>query len=393
MICVKEAKDIISNHCHYNDTISLPIASALGRFLAEDVLSPSDYPPFNQSAVDGYAINFSDREKNLKVQTIISAGSDTQSIKNVDNEAIRIFTGAQCPTFKDTVVMQEIVTTINRSEISIDHKKLSKGQHIRQRGEQIKKGAIALNKGTKLTSAAIAYLCSLGIETVKSFALPSISILATGDEFAQSVTDLSKGKIFESNIVMLQSALRSNNFYAKSEIIKDNLTELRSGIRKSVDEGGQVILISGGVSVGDYDFTKPALLAENFEIIFHGIAQKPGKPFLFAKNNEGQFAFGLPGNPKSALTCFYIYVLPFILSKTGMPEENWLRLPSLSSYTKKADGKTHFLCGRLRNEGVDISHFQASHFLKGFALSDVLIEVPENQIEIKKGDLIKVKIL
>jgi molybdopterin molybdotransferase len=263
---------------------------------------------------------------------------------------------------------------------------------VRNKGEQIKKGNIALKKGSYLDSASLGFLASLGINKVKVYNLPRVSIIVTGNEFVKSRRKLSKGKIYESNGLMLKSLLKDMNIHSQSRLCKDDLTGLTLLIKKEIDKN-DIIIISGGVSVGDYDFTEKALKKLKFNIIFYKVYQKPGKPLLFAKR-KNKTVFGLPGNPRSALMCFYEYVYPYILASMGNKKPLLLSaaLPLVHNYIKNEE-KTLFMTSKLTDKGINILEGQDSHMLKSFSEADTIVCLTEGKKNYTAGELVTVHFL
>lgn len=393
MISVKQAQSKILKHLNSLGAEQIKLSSALKRVLASDVKSPVSHPLFNQSAVDGYAIRFKDLKKNGRnIFRIIgkSKTGDSSNYKIKPNEAVRIFTGALVPAGFDTVIMQEDVRVKDNNIIAKAFPAF--GANVRKKGEQIKKEMTALRKGTVLNSSAIGYLASLGINKVKVSKLPKVSVIVTGNEFSKSPGSLKKGNVFESNGLMLKSLLRDLNVNVKSSLCRDDLTKLTKLLKRET-ENNDIVIVSGGVSVGDYDFTERALNNLNYKIIFHKVFQKPGKPILFAKK-KNKTVFGLPGNPRSVLICFWEYVYSFILAsmESREPFLQSLNIPLNNNYEKKEE-KTLFLSSKLTNNGVYIQEGQASHMLKSFSSSDAIVCLPEGKKNYRKGGLVSVHIL
>jgi molybdopterin molybdotransferase len=393
MISVKQAQSKILKHLNSFGAEQIKLSSALNRVLASDVKSPVSHPLFDQSAVDGYAIRFKYLKKNGRnIFRIIgeSKTGDSSNYKIKPNEAVRIFTGALVPAGFDTLIMQEDVK-VNDKNIIVKALPVF-GANVRKKGEQIKKGMAALRKGTVLNPSAIGFLASLGINKVIVSKPPKVSLIVTGNEFSKSRGKLKKGSVFESNGVMLTSLLSDLNINAKSSLCRDDLTKLKKLIKKE-SEKNDIVIVSGGVSVGDYDFTERALNNLNYKIIFHKVFQKPGKPMLFAKK-KNKTVFGLPGNPRSVLVCFWEYVYPFIQASMGNREPflKSLNFPLRSSYEKKEE-KSLFLSSKLTDNRVQILEWQASHMLKSFSEADAIVCLPEGKKKYKSGELVKVHVL
>ncbi|WP_299129181.1 gephyrin-like molybdotransferase Glp [uncultured Winogradskyella sp.] len=383
MISVKDALGIIEKVTVNLQYKNVDLSNALGFVLANDVLSPIDMPPFRQSAMDGYALKWSGNSK-YKNKGESKAG-DSANLEFKEGEAIRIFTGALVPDVANTVVIQEHVEKVD-NDIIIKQMP-SKYANIRKKGEQIKTGDIALKKGTLLNAAAIGFLACLGISKVRVFKKPKVGILVTGSELQQAGSVLKQGKIYESNSIMLKSALKAIGIKdAQSYSVKDDYISTKKIIESAL-ETNDVLLISGGISVGDYDFVKQALEDNNVDELFYKINQKPGKPLWFGKTNK-TFVFALPGNPASALTCFYIYVQSLLKTMCGYRKVHLERLKAKCiTDIKNASAKTLFLKATLNNNNeVKVHQGQSSAMLHTYALSNALVCIDETVTELKAGD-------
>lgn len=384
MIKVEDAIAIIEANSKKMPTKLISVSKALGYVLAEKVISPIDMPPFRQSAMDGYAFTHSIRHQYDIIGT--SQAGDHSNIKLKNTEAIRIFTGAFVPDNADTVVMQEHVMA-NKDSILIATMP-EKFSNVRPKGEQIRKEDIVFEANTLITPAAIGFLACLGITEVEVYKKPKAAILVTGNELVQPGKKLKRGKIFESNSVMLEAALETIGI-KKTKVyrVKDNLKATKNAL-KSILKKYDVVLISGGISVGDYDFVKEALLQNGVQELFYKINQKPGKPMFFGSKNE-TLVFALPGNPASSLTNFYIYVSPAIKNKLGFTEIHKTKVVrKLNSDIKNSTGKTLFLKAKYDETKVTVLDGQSSAMLNTFAVANSLLIVPEDIQEYKKGQLV-----
>lgn len=387
MISVQEAKKIVLENCTRNKISEVPILSAGGFVLAETIYSPIDTPPFDQSAMDGYAFSFDDWDKqtDLLIAGEVQAGNYfTRELH--PNQAIRIFTGAALPQGADTVVIQE-KTDLKDGHIHIQDDKLAKGSNVRRQGSQTKAGEISMIKNQLLTPAALSFLAGVGIEKVKIFSNPRVSIIVTGKELIKPGQPMQQGKIYESNSFGITAALAQLNITPASvEMVDDDEKEIESAIRRQLES--DMIILTGGVSVGDYDFVSSALEKCGVEKIFHKVKQKPGKPFYFGKYQD-TLVFGLPGNPASVLTCFYEYVAVAISSFTQKQYFKNMVLPLANSYSKKG-GLTFFLKGKVTSGTVEILKNQESYMMNSFAVADCLIELDEDKEQFEKGEMVPV---
>lgn len=386
MITVEQAIHIVdSNSRRLNKKKRFSLSEATGYVLAEDVMSPIDMPPFRQSAMDGYAVRAHDSEF-YHVKGELQAG-DGKDFALQKGEAVRIFTGAPVPNDANAVVIQE-KTTIKEKELEV-HDEVSVQSNIRPKGEQIQKGEMALGKGTVLTPAAIGFLTTLGITEVSVYTKPSIGIIATGNELAEAGIELKHGQIYESNSLMLRTALVSSG-YTDNEIFKvpDDFNSTRN-LLEEVLKSKDVVLITGGISVGDYDFVGKAIKQLEVEQLFYKVKQKPGKPLFFGKKND-TYVFALPGNPAAALSCFYIYVQRCLRRIEGCLnfEPFTVDATSLSEYSSKGD-RAQFLKADYQNGKVKILEGQSSSMLHSFAVSNALVYLSADKNKVEKGDIVQ----
>lgn len=389
MITTKEALRNIFKFTSPTQKFRINLINANDYFLSEDVISPINMPPFKQSAMDGYAVHVhSFNTYNLIGE--IQAG-DANKITLKPGEAIRIFTGAAVPETATAVIMQEKVIAEENSIIV--NEGIVIASNIRPIGEQVKKGNLALKNGTKLTPAGIGFLASLGITYIEVYKKPSIAIVTTGNELIAAGSPLKYGQIYQSNSVMITSALNSLGYHDVSNFkVKDDYNDTYN-LLETISTNFDVILISGGISVGDYDFVGTVLEALNVNEIFYKINQKPGKPLYFGKKGNVS-VFALPGNPAAALSCFYIYVHPALELLSG--NINY-KLPktlkkSNSSFIKKGN-KAQFLKAIVNQEKVTILEGQSSAMLQTFALANALVYMPSELKSISINDAVEVILL
>ncbi|MEM7085306.1 MAG: gephyrin-like molybdotransferase Glp [Bacteroidota bacterium] len=390
MISVSEAIKIVQNNVspRHNST-KKGVSEALGYILFEDIPSPIHMPPFRQSAMDGYALCLHD-ELNYGVIGEVKAG-DSDQPDLLTGEAVRIFTGAPVPNSANAVIMQEKVV-LNADRITLETIPLL-NENIRPRGEQIEKGQIALAKGTFLTSAGIGFLSSLGITEVSVYEKPSVAIVVTGNELAEPGTALAHGQIYESNALMLTAALGNLGYQNTTTYrVADNYQHTFELLQNTIEKH-DMILVSGGISVGDYDFVGKALLELEVDPLFYKVKQKPGKPLFFGKKNS-KVIFALPGNPAASLSCFYIYVHLALQKLSGDVQFSMTKIQakSQSNFQKKGD-RAQFLKAHYCNGRVEILDGQSSAMLHTFALANALVYLPETTYAINKGDLVKVILL
>lgn len=390
MISVNEAKEIIRKNISVLPSLTLPLTEAVGYVLADDVFSPIDFPPFHQSSVDGYAIYFTDAGERFIVSEQSSAGSE-KKFSLPPKSAMRIFTGAPVPANADTVVMQE-KTVINNRKLMIQDEELQPGSNFRPQGKDIKKNSIALKKNVFLSAGAVGFLAGLGITEVSVVKKPSISIIVMGNELQQPGNPLEMGQVYESNSFALKAALSQLHFTdVKVACVSDNLQQLTDALNHSI-EANDMVILCGGISVGDYDFVLQAATNCGVETLFHKVKQSPGKPLYFGRK-KNKIVFGLPGNPSSALTCFYEYVvLALNLMMNQKTSLQSIKL-KLSNAYKKNLGLSFFLKGWCENDKITILNAQESYRLSSFAKANCLVYLEEQAHEYKAGDMVEVHIL
>ncbi len=390
MISVIEAKNIIGESVNTFSSVSLALELAAGLTLAKDVYAPVNIPAFPQSGMDGYALAFSSIGKPIALEGEQAAGANLRT-KVKPGTAARIFTGAVVPDGADTVVIQEKSKVVD-GFLQIEDDKLKQGDNVRLPGTEIEKDALALPEGTKLTPPAIGFLAGMGIASVEVIPNPRVSIIVTGNELQDPGTAPEFGKVYQSNSFALLAALKQLHItnvtvYKSADDINTLTEKLDEALVKS-----DIVLMTGGVSVGDYDFT--VKVSENCGVqkVFHKIKQKPGKPIFFGKKETILF-FGLPGNPASVLTCFYEYVIPAIEKITAQKLSlQVIHIPLAASYKKPA-GITHFLKGIFDGKQVHLPEGQESYKLNSFARANCLVMIPESVTEVAAGEKVEVHLL
>lgn len=390
MISIEEAINAVKSNTEQAKEIFVDTSNSLGYTTSENIYSSINMPPFEQSAMDGYVIHYKENINEYNIIGEIQAGQDSSSINLKIGEGVRIFTGAAIPKGGTSVIQQEWCV-LNNKTISFT-RRIKNELNIRFIGEQLKIKDLVLSKESEICPATIGLLTGVGVAKVKVFSKPRIGILITGNELISVKEQLSPGKIFESNSHLLKNALLKYG-YSSISIYKanDSFKETKLVAEKAINDN-DVLLISGGISVGDYDFVFDALKELGVKTIFYKVKQKPGKPLFFGKKNNVAI-FGLPGNPGSALTCFYIYVLRYLsgFSKISFPL-NLIKIKSQNNYCKK-EGRGEFLKAKIKNGNGTLCNFQNSSMLKAFVEGNSLVYLAENTTEIKKGDALNAYLL
>ncbi len=372
MVEFEEALSIILKNTPVLPIEDIPVEQSVGRILKEDIYSKIEMPPFNKSAMDGYAVKSKNIQKlptKLKCVGLIQAGARFKK-KIKSGECVKIMTGAPLPDDTDSVVMVENTEVISRSQkngvrrlpahaakhralpfMQIPEdirilKNIKKGENVCTRGEDIRKGTRVLNKNICLSSSHIAIISSVGKEFVKVTGKPEAAILNTGGEIVPAGMKLSKNKIYNSNGPMLCALLNTDNIpYRFLGIAMDNEKKLRTAIKKGLEY--DLLLVSGGVSMGDYDLVPDILKKLGVRKKFHNVRMKPGKPFYFGMKSR-TLIFGIPGNPVSNFLAYYVFIQPVLYKMMGyklpMPEFHNAILEK--TYRQKT-GRNHFVLIRI----------------------------------------------
>jgi len=373
MISINEAIALIEQNKELTNSISLDIERSLDYVLAENIYCPINMPPFNQSAMDGFAINYNKNVNEYRIIGTLQAGKDPSTFQLKKGEAIRIFTGAAVPESCTSVIQQEWCD-FNSKTLSFN-KKIANNLNIRPSGEQQKKNMLVLEKGALICAPSIGLLAGIGISKIKVFEKPRIGIVITGDELVPLKSKLTPGKIFESNSYLLNAALNQYRYSSVTTYkVEDDFVATKNIVDKALSENS-IVLVSGGISVGDYDYVYKAISEIGVNDVFYKINQKPGKPLYFGKLNT-KAIFGLPGNPGSALTCFYIYVLPYLsqLNQRDSPIKK-VSVCLEKEYTKKI-GRGEFLKAVVSNGKARICKDQNSSMLTAFIAANALLYIP-----------------
>lgn len=384
MISIEQALEIVQKQEIERTSKVVSLEDSNGFYLAEGITSPFDLPSFDNSAMDGYAV--SGISDSYQIVGEIPAG-DTSGKSLQKGEAMRIFTGAKVPKNTTAVVMQE-KTRVEDSVLHVNET-VTDGQHIRRRGNELALGERVFSSGHLISPASVGLIGSLGRNKVKVFKKPDVRIISTGNELIPPGEPKSEGQIYESNSYALQSALNRYSFECREKThIKDDFAAIKSGIPDYL-ERSDVLLLSGGISVGDYDFVKQALEENGVTELFYKVFQKPGKPLYFGRK-ENKFVFALPGNPASSLTCFYIHVLPLLRRLSGATETGLKRLQiSISHDFEYRSDRPIFLKAHVEDQTVSILNRQSSSMIHSMAMGNALVFL-DGPKSVMKGDMVEV---
>ena len=363
--------------------VMMPLLDALGMFLAEPIRAKMAHPRFDNSTVDGYAIRAEDGDGERRIIGEQPAGSD-RNLRLEKNESSRIYTGAPIPQNATAVVMQEDVEVMG--ERLILHESVSIGENIRQTGADLAAGQLIASPGDRVTPQLIGLLASQGLENVAVYRRPRVTVLSTGDELRPPGVELNSGEIYDGNSPLLAALLQSLGLAAEIRHSSDIPLEVESEIRRAL-ETSDVLIISGGVSVGDHDHVRPALISSGVTLDLWRIRMKPGKPLVFGHIGK-KLVFGLPGNPVSSLVTFLVMARPALLQMLGARHgDRFLRqiLMQLDSVLENPSDRPHYVRGRIKNGWFVPQGLQESHALFGLSQSDALLRLEPGEC-IERGD-------
>lgn len=400
MISVEEARKIILAEIRRMGTERVLLSNALGRVLSEDLLSALDHPPWDTSAMDGYAVRWNDtagasrtNPRTLKIIEEIPAGTLPQK-KIEPGEASKIMTGAPVPEGAEAIVKVE-ETERHGDQVKI-LEAADDGDFIRKKGEAIRTGDLILKKGIRIRPADIAMMASIGRSVVPVYQQPRVAILSTGDELAELDEPRGPNKILNSNgYGVAAQVIEAGGLPINLGIAKDTREDLDKKLRGGLH--ADFLIASGGVSMGDYDFVQEVLMELGAEMKFWKVAMKPGQPLAFGVIG-GKPAFGLPGNPVSAMVSFEQFVRPALLMAGGRTEVfRPIIQATLEEEVRKHPGRRHFMRAivsvqkgeyRVRTTGD-----QDSHILLSLVKANALMILPEAGNLHKAGEKVAVQLL
>jgi len=400
MISVRDALDRVLDGLPRLGSEQVALTGARARVLAADIVAPHDVPPFRNSAMDGYAVRSADvatagaaRAVRLRVLETVAAGSVASGPVGAGT-AIRIMTGAPMPDDADAVVKVE--DTREAGEAVEIHAAVGAGTNVRHSGEDVRAGETVLGPGRMLRPADIGLIASLGVAMVRVVRRARVAIIATGDELVDVGEPLGPGQIVNSNAYTLAAAVEeAGGEPLLMGIVRDRPELIRAAFASAIT--ADMVLSTGGVSVGSFDFVRRILGELGYQERFWKVAQKPGKPLTFGCCGHTP-VFGLPGNPVSSLVCFYLYVLPALRTMMGLDR---VYLPSaaatLAETVRKSAGLTEFvrcsLDGPPENYRARSTGTQSSGVLRSLSVGDALIVGPPEADELRAGARVRVVML
>ena len=389
MISEEEARTRILKNITPLPERKVPLASALDCFATQDYFAQLPLPAFDNSAMDGYAVVASSCKKGGRLRVIGEqpAGLD-RKLRVGHGEAVRIFTGAPVPQWADAIVMQEDVTR-HGSDISLNAG-VEPGEFVRHRGCDLAEGQMILHRGERIHAATIALLASQGFTDLIAGGNATAAVISTGDELVKPGEELEAGHIYDSNSVLLNALLQHCGATVTTvEHCRDDRESLGAAIKRGITN--HLLIISGGVSVGEHDLVKDALRELGANIEIWRVAVKPGKPFVFGNVGEC-FVFGLPGNPVSAFVTFLQFVRPAILRMMGATSLDLRQVATKLAVDLTNDGdRPHYIRGRLKDGKFRPIGRQESHALFGLSQANALLRIAVGQ-SLKADELVNVQI-
>lgn len=401
MISVEEAQESVLSKIEPLGRTRVSVENALGRVLAEDVVSPRSIPPWDNSAMDGYALRSADvagasRESpaTLRVIEELQAGFEAQKTVG-PGEAIRIMTGAPMPKGADAVVLVEETESLGKEEVRI-FLAAPPGEAVRPQGEDVQQGEVVFSAGMPMNSAAVGMLANIGRANIYVHQRPRVAILATGEEVVDLGQPLGVGQIYNSNTYALAAQVtEAGGEPLLLGIARDNPKDLARHMRDGL--AADVLLTSGGVSVGDFDLVKGTLGEMGSDMHFWRVRMKPGKPMAFG-SIQGRPVFGLPGNPVSTMVSFELFVRPALQKMQG--KKNFFRpviTATIQHPLKKSPERRHYVrsVAIYRENGWEVRAVaaQGSNILHSMVRANSLIVFPEFETGIKPGDSVQVMII
>lgn len=381
---------VVGSACELGNEI-VDLSNALNRVLAGNAFADVDMPPFNKSAMDGYACRREDLQNELTVIETIPAGVEPQ--KSIcENECSRIMTGAVVPNGADCVIMFEFTEEID-GIVKFTGEKTS--NNFCHKAEDIKNGDLVLKKGTLITPAVIAVLATIGYDKVKVAVKPKVGIIATGSELIEPSEKITGAKIRNSNGHQLCAQIIEMgaiaNYYG---IAKDTHDSIDAAIKKAMDENNLVIL-SGGVSMGDFDLVPEILKKNGFKFFFESVAMQPGRPTIFGKHKEENiFCCGLPGNPVSTFIVFATLLKPFLFKMMGCSNESTaIPLTLAKTIRRKKTVRQSSLPVKIENGKVFPIEYHGPAHINAMCFADGFIRIPVGITELAKGTIVNVQFI
>jgi len=389
MIKFEEALEIVEKSAFRIETERVDFAESLNRVLAEDVKSDMEMPPFNKSAVDGYACKKADLSNEMEVIEVIPAGKEPQKTVG-KNQCSKIMTGAPMPEGAEVIIMVEDVKEMPGNKIR--YLKENVKDNVCYKGEDIKEGEIVIKKGTLIKPQHIAVMATAGCVNPKVYRQVKITVISTGDELVEPDIKPALSQIRNSNAYQLLSQIKNIGAIPNYTGIALDTEESTRQMMKKAFEDNDIILLSGGVSMGDYDYVPQILNELGVKLFFKSIAVQPGRPTVFGTRDK-QFIFGLPGNPVSSFVQFELLVKPLIYKLSGFDyKPKKIKLPMGKEYSRNQSTRLSWLPVQIGNNGeIFPMDYHGSAHINSLTEADGMISVAIGKTELKKGDLVDVR--
>lgn len=388
MVGVAQATEIIQSNLYSPQKCMVPLADSVGRILAEKIFCDRDFPPFDRAAMDGIAIAYAAWTKGIRafdVESIQAAGSPQQSITQ-ETHCVEIMTGAIVPVGTDTIIRYEDVTIHNGNAV-VNVNELSKYQNVHRQAQDASKGDVLLIPGMIISPAEVALLASVGNVDVPVFSFPTAAVVSTGDELVDVADVPAIHQIRRSNTYALAAAMKQMHWNVTHHHVSDEKEMLTRSLKKIIHDH-DVIILSGGVSKGKFDFVPDVLEGAGIKKVFHQVRQRPGKPFWFGAGDT-KIVFALPGNPVSTYMCFYRYIKPWLLKSLNVTQAPTFAV--LANDFEFTPNLTYFLQVRIKNEfGKLMAYPHAGGGSGDFAnLKDVdgFLELPPERSTFQKDEV------
>ncbi len=395
MILRKEAKNIIDNTIAPIDTVEkISLINCHARILAEDAISDVDIPPFNRATMDGYAVIASDRPGKYEVAEDIPAGTFPK-VTLTRGKVSRIMTGAPLPCGADAVVAVESTGGfVGVGQMAEINRGVTIGKNVAPKGEDLNKGDLALKRGVLIGPAEMALLASVGCDPVTVYKKPRVTIISTGDELVEPNKIPAPGQIRNSNAYSMFSQVSGMGIEpAGLYVASDNQDDLEGKIRRA--SISDFLLVSGGVSAGERDIVPSTLKKCGYDIVFHKVSIKPGKPVLFGKGKDNRFVFGVPGNPVSSIVVFELFIRPAIRKFARMPDpgDAGFMVKLASDYKRRNASREEYVPVKLVRDGSGfvaelVSYHGSGHFA-ALATANGWIRAPIGTSKLHAGSFVE----
>ncbi|HEX4373857.1 MAG TPA: molybdopterin molybdotransferase MoeA [Puia sp.] len=390
MIRVEEAEKIILQQCKDLGTESISFENCLGRVLAENIIADRDLPAFNRVTMDGIAIHYDSFKNGLrtfKIKATQSAGENPIEINNYD-ECIEIMTGAALPSTTDTIVPYEEIEIKNGNAI-IKTETVTIYQNIHPKGKDKKQNQVLVEADQFITPAIIAIAATVGKSILQVKKNPSVIIISTGDELVDITETPTSFQLRRSNNYTLHAVLKQYSLDAEMLHLPDEQNTIENELKRCIDKN-DIIILSGGVSMGKFDYVPPALEKLQVKKLFHKVQQRPGKPFWFGMHERGTLVFAFPGNPVSTFMCFHRYFLPWLKKSWGAQSnisnailsEDFIFKPALQYFLQvklSVNEKGEFI-------GIPVEGNGSGDFIN-LLQTDAFMELPLERTDFKKGEV------